>query len=497
MSPSRTVSSVLLAASALFGSAPLVAAVSPDQVVATYATIAFRNYRDAVTSAKVLQQTIATFVSTPSAAGLVRSRQAWLAAREDYLTTEVFRFYGGPIDSDPDNLEVRINGWPLDEQWVDYTVDTPDSGIVNSTKDYPALTPDLLSELNEKGGEKNIAAGYHALEFLLWGQDRSKTGPGERPFTDYVDGGTAKHQDRRRAYLTQAAALLVKQLEQVTSAWDPAVAGNYRARFLAEKPAEAAKKAFTGIIILAGDELSGERLAVAYETQDQEEEQSCFSDNTHRDTILNTTGIQNIWLGHYKDIKGPGLIDLVDVANPQFAAIASAASARITAALADATSIPVPFDQAIMGGERDSGRKAILATIESLEGTADDLVAAAKAAGIEIEFGANANNAIVGLKEILAHLPLIEAAVAANDKAATTTAVDTVFGKWVRIETALSRESPTQYRTIETAMNVVKNAAVRAKTPDPGKVATACAALAKQIEAVLPTLKADEPAAPK
>ncbi len=495
MNLSSVLPSVLLIAGALLAGTPLAAAqVTTEAVVATYATIAYRNYSDAVVSAKALQQAIAGFTAKPSAAGLAAARAAWLAAREDYLTTEVFRFYGGPIDADPENVEVKINGWPLDEQWVDYTVDTPDTGIVNDAKDYPTLTADLLVELNEKGGEKNLAAGYHAIEFLLWGQDRSKVGPGDRPFTDYVDSGTAKHQDRRREYLNQAAALLVKQLEQVAAAWDPAVAGNFRAQFLAEKPAEAAKKAFTGIIMLAGDELSGERLAVAFETQDQEEEQSCFSDNTHRDTILNAIGIQNIWLGHYKDVQGPGLVDLVESANPQFA---SAASARITAAVAAATSIPVPFDQAIMGGEQDAGRKAILLTIENLEGAADNLVAAAKAAGIEIEFGANANNAIVGLKEILVQLPAIEAAVAANDKPATAAAVDVVFDKWVRIETAISRESPTQYKALESAMNVVKNAAVRAKTPNPAKVTGACATLAKQIAEVLPTLKAEETAAPK
>lgn len=506
MKLSSTLPSVLLIAGVLMAGTPLVAAdqvspdrVSPDRVttehvVETYAAIAYRNYSDSVVSAKALQQAIASFTAKPSAAGLAAARTAWLAAREDYGPTEVFRFYGGPIDADPENVEVKINGWPLDEQWVDYTVETPNSGIVNDAKDYPALTPDLLVELNEKGGEKNIAAGYHAIEFLLWGQDRSKVGPGDRPYTDYVDGGTAQHQDRRRSYLNQAATLLVKQLEQVTTAWDPAVAGNYRAQFLAEKPAEAAKKAFTGIIILAGDELSGERLAVAYETQDQEEEQSCFSDNTHRDTILNATGIQNIWLGHYKDIQGPGLVDLVEAANPQFA---SAASARITAAVAAAKSIPVPFDQAIMGDDQDPGRKAILATIENLEGAADNLVAAAKATGIEIEFGANANNAIVGLKEIITQLPAIEAAVAANDKEATAAAVDVVFDKWVRIETAVSRESPTLYKSLETAMNVVKNAAVRARTPNPAKVTSACAALAEKITSVLPTLKAAEPAAPE
>lgn len=451
-----------------------------------YATIAFRSYQASVTSATALQQAIHAFVKQPSAAGLAACRTVWLAAREDYGPTEVFRFYGGPIDADPENVEVKINGWPLDEQWVDYTTDTPNSGIVNAAADYPELTGTLLAELNEKGGEKNIAAGYHAIEFLLWGQDRSATGPGDRPFTDYVDGGTAKHQDRRRQYLTQAADLLVAQLTQVTKAWDPAQAGNYRAQFLAEPTAAALKKAFTGIIMLAGDELSGERLAVAYETQDQEEEQSCFSDNTHRDTILNATGIQRIWLGQFQDLKGPGLQVLVAAKDP---AAAAATTGHIAAAVAAAQSIPAPFDQAILGANSSPGRLAILTTIQQLETSADDLVSAAKAIGIDIEFGANANNAIVGIKDVAAKLPEIVAAVKAGDQAAAKAGVDAIFGQWLRFETAVSRELPTQYKALESAMNAVKNEAVRAKQPSLDKVTAATEALRQQLEAVVPLLK--------
>lgn len=460
--------------------------LSSAQVVDTYATIAYRTYADSVTSAKALQAAIYAFTAKPSAEGLLAAKAAWLAAREDYGPSEVFRFCNGPIDAEPDNIETKINAWPLDEQWVDYTADTPDSGVINDAKGHPSFSGEVLVELNEQGGEKNIAAGYHAIEFLLWGQDRSKTGPGERPFTDYVDGGTAKNQDRRRAYLVQAADLLVKHLERVAHAWEPAVAGNHRAQLLAGKPEEALKAAFTGAIMLAGDELSGERLAVAYETQDQEEEQSCFSDNTHRDTILNAEGIQRVWLGQFKDIRGPGLKDLVEAKDPQ---AASVATSRVAAAVAAAKAVPAPFDQAIQGVDGDAGRKAVLATIQELENEADELVVAAKAIGVDIEFGANANNAIVGIKDLQAQLPAVVVAVKAGDKAAAKAAVDVLFERWLRFETAISREAPTNYRAIESAMNAVRNEAVRAKQPDAAKAQAAGDTLIKALDAVLPLLK--------
>ena len=463
-------------------------ATTPARVVETYATIAFRSYSAALTSTKALQTAIHAFAERPSSEGLIACRRAWVAAREDYSPTEVYRFASGPIDAEPLNVETKINGWPLDEQWLDYTADTPDSGIINNVKEYASFTPDLLLEVNEKGGEKNIAMGYHALEFLLWGQDRSKTGPGERPATDFIDGGTAKHQDRRRVYLVLAADLLVQQLTEIAKAWDPAIAGNYRATFMALPPATALKQAFTGMVMLAGDELSGERLAVAYETQDQEEEQSCFSDNTHRDTIRNAEGVQQVWLGRFQDIRGPGLADLVAARDTQ---VAARVSDHVLAAVAAAQAIPVPFDQAIQGGNDLPARKAVLATIEALEVATDDLVEAAKKIGIDLEFGANANNAIVGAKDLQERLPAVVAAVKAGDTAATKAAVDVLFEKWLRFETAISRQAPLSYKAMESALNAVRNEAVRAKKPDVAKVTAATAALSQQIDTVLPLLKQD------
>ena len=61
--------------------------------------------------------------------------------------------------------------------------------INGETVDATKITPEFLSgTLQEAGGiEANVATGYHAIEFLLWGQDLNGTGPGagNRPYTDY------------------------------------------------------------------------------------------------------------------------------------------------------------------------------------------------------------------------------------------------------------------------------------------------------------------------
>ena len=85
--------------------------------------------------------------------------------------------------------EGQLNAWPLDENMIDYTSDTNGKiagakNIINTpTKFTPVgdepqevdtsiINTATISALNENGGDANVATGYHAVEFLLWGQDQ-------------------------------------------------------------------------------------------------------------------------------------------------------------------------------------------------------------------------------------------------------------------------------------------------------------------------------------
>ena len=140
-----------------------------------------------------MQSAIGRFIKAPSAEGLDKTRQAWRDAREFYGQTEDFRFYGGPID-DENGPEGQINAWPLDEAYVDYVEGKPTAGLVNNTQ--VKITKAALIDANERGGEENISAGWHAVEFLLWGQDLSATGPCNRSYEYYV---TAKKVQAARS----------------------------------------------------------------------------------------------------------------------------------------------------------------------------------------------------------------------------------------------------------------------------------------------------------
>ena len=353
------------------------ASIAP--VLNHYAEIVYANYADTLQATQAMQKAIDAFLAQPSAETQQAAQKAWRAAREFYGQTEAYRFYGGPIDDD-DGPEGRINAWPMDESFVDGVQGMANVGLIND-RGF-AITKDTLSAQNERGGEENIATGYHAIEFLLWGQDQSETGPGNRSYTDFVDG-KAPNADRRRQYLKVVTDLLVDDLDGLVKAWRPGSKLNYRSLFV-EGGQESLRKIFVGLGSLSRGELAGERLEVALNSQDQEDEHSCFSDNTHRDAVTDALGIENVWLGRYARadgtvMQGPGLRDLVAAKD---AAVADRTSRQIAASVAAANAIQAPFDREIVGAKDAPGRQRIQATVSSLVQQSKDLVAAANAVGI-------------------------------------------------------------------------------------------------------------------
>ncbi len=368
----------LAALLSLVGLPRLAYTASVDAVTRHYADMVHAGYADTLVAALELQSAIRAFTDQPSADSLSTARKAWLAAREWYGQTEAYRFYGGPIDDD-DGPEGRINAWPLDESYVDYVEGRANSGVINDRE--VAIDKETLAEMNERGGEENISAGWHAIEFLLWGQDLNDNGPGNRSFKDFVDGARP-NADRRRQYLQVATQLLIDDLRSLVDAWKPG-ADNYRREF-EQGGDESLRKIIVGIGSLSRGELAGERMEVALNTQDQEDEHSCFSDNTHRDIVSNALGIQNVWLGRYvrrdgSTMTGPSLRDLVAQRD---AKLAKQVTARIEKSVALTRAIQAPFDREISGGRDAPGPRRVQQTIDSLVQQSKDLVDAANAIGI-------------------------------------------------------------------------------------------------------------------
>tara|TARA_B100000749_G_scaffold280891_1_gene280339 strand:+ start:109814 stop:110983 length:1170 start_codon:yes stop_codon:yes gene_type:complete len=291
------------------------------EVSQQYGVVVYNNYSDAYTSVVALRESIEAFIKNPTPASHEAAKRAWLDSRYIYGQTEAFRFYNGPIDNE-NGPEGQINAWPLDEAYIDYVNGSMDSGIVQNPK--IAISRKTLIAANEGGSgdllkigkgfdpEKSISTGYHAIEFLLWGQDRDPNGPGSRSHLDYVKAkrGPRKFADRRGQYLLLSTQILEDDLKKLKDSWDPKGKNNYHKKF-SKDPKMAIRNILIGMGTLSKGELASERIDVALDTRDQEDEHSCFSDNTHVDIYTNVLGIYNVYRGEYKHLKGVGIRDLI------------------------------------------------------------------------------------------------------------------------------------------------------------------------------------------
>jgi putative iron-regulated protein len=351
-------------------------------VLTNYADIAFATYGDALSTAKALDVAIDALIADPSEATLTAARDAWKAARIPYQQSEAFRF-GSPI---VDEWEGRVNAWPLDEGLIDYVdagygtesdsnalyvanvIANPKITIDGVEVDATEITPTFLQDtLQEAAGvESNVATGYHAIEFLLWGQDLNGTeaGAGNRPYTDY---STAEHADRRAAYLKAASTLLVSDLEEMVANWDADGAAR------AALPELGISAILTGMGSLSFGEVAGERMKLGLLLHDPEEEHDCFSDNTHVSHLNDAIGVQNVYLGKYVRVdgtvvEGPSLSQVIaakdEALDGEIKALLDDTVAKMNV-MADRAIAGEAYDQQIAEGNTE-GNAVVQAAIDGL-----------------------------------------------------------------------------------------------------------------------------------
>ncbi|WP_435979153.1 imelysin family protein [Psychrobacter sp. DM4] len=412
---------------------------SLDRLLISYANIAQAAYKDSLETAKVLQAAIDAYVDMPTEANLAAAKAAYKAARKPYSQTEVFRFDEGFVSADDkrdissiDSWEGQVNAWPLDEALIDYVSDSyegeynSNDNIINSKsiavgsvqQDTNDITPELLVDMAEIGGsEANVTTGYHAIEFLLWGQDTNGVGEGagKRPVSDYVtaagqctSGDTVNDDvsicERRGEYLKAATQLLVEDLTAMEAQWQSKSENTLRSDILARKDDNALRQIMYQMGSLALGELASQRMQVAFVTGSTEDEHECFSDLTHISYANNARGIQNLFNGNYqtvtdKTIGGYGLKQyLIDTGHKGAADQSAADFTRVKSAFdvivekAENEGIKVDqmiatagqvSKQGISAEEQNMRRGWIESGITGLQALTDSLENAAKAVGID------------------------------------------------------------------------------------------------------------------
>lgn len=398
----------VVAAAALFPLSAQAAAPAAKDVLKNYADIALAGYEDSLTTAQALKGAIDTLLANPTEDALGKARAAWLAARVPYMQTEAFRF-GNPL---VDKWEGKVNAWPLDEGLIDYVAPGYAGGdenpfakanviantrlkaggkTINATK----ITKELLADKLQEAGkvEANVATGYHAVEFLLWGQDLNGTGPGAgaRKATDYsLTNCTNGHCDRRGQYLQTAAGLLIDDLQEMVDAWG--AKGKARAEVLNAGEKKGVARILTGLGSLSYGELAGERMKLGLMLHDPEEEHDCFSDNTHNSHYYDVVGMANVYAGQYKRVNGevvsgPSLSDYVAAKAPEADARVKAAlqgsMAAFTALKTTADSGKMAYDQMIAAGNAE-GNKLVSDAVDRLVEQKKALETVVAALGVKI-----------------------------------------------------------------------------------------------------------------
>jgi putative iron-regulated protein len=333
--------------------------------VAAYADHVHKTYAEAAAEAGKLEAAVTALLDAPSEETLSAARKAWIAARQPYLRSEAFRFYDGPIEA----IEGEINAWPMNEAFIDYVAGKADAGLINGKEPLDIAT---LATTNQKSDEADVTTGWHAIEFLLWGQDLSLDGPGQRPYTDYI--AAQNNNDRRREYLKAVTAKLVADIGVLETAWAPSIAGNYRDTFEKLDQREALGRIVNGMAILAGFEFMSERMSVALDSGDQEDEHSCFSDTTKQDFIYDLVGIKNVW-------HATGLGTLV-------ASRDEALAKRVSELLLDAevkiNKLSNPWDKVLASPKDSAERKDAEAAVASLQALGNGLKEAGNKLGVVV-----------------------------------------------------------------------------------------------------------------
>jgi putative iron-regulated protein len=402
----RLARAVCLASSLMLSGAVYAAPATPPSaasVLTTYGDIAQAMFEDSVTTAKALQTAVNAFLAAPTAANLAAARNAWKAARVPYLQSEGYRFGNAIVDE----REGEVNSWPLDEGLIDYVAASYGTSsdenplytlnviakkqirIGSRQLDASVVDAKLLRQLQAaQGVEANVATGYHAIEFLLWGQDLHGTGPGagERPATDYdMKACTHGNCDRRAAYLKAATTMLVEDLSAMAADWAPG--GKARAQLAAKGTNGGLATILTGIGSLSYGEMAGERMKLGLILHDPEEEQDCFSDNTHNSHYYDGLGMTGIWRARYTRVDGRVVqgASLRDYAMAKNADAARRLDARMDDTMAKlklikdtADSGKMAYDQMI-GSGNTAGNKMVEDAIDALiaQTRADEAVVAA------------------------------------------------------------------------------------------------------------------------
>ena len=301
--------------------------------------VAYTSLSRANRSAQVMDSKLASFMYHPNPMSQEEITQSWRQAYDDFLASLIFAYL--PIQDPPDwhtqriaynDLLVQLDSWPIEGGYIDYIPGYPFSGIVNDL----ALVIDEKNIRSQHGftDPTNASLGYHAIEFMFWGQEGKRSAhdffPQENtapvPINDAEEslhnhseedisqGGDSLHipqnHNRRRQYTKLLSEILQKDLHRIQRRWE--VSSGYYAQLLQQSSPENTLQA----ALIAGQRfISEELLQKRFQLISSE-----FSNTSQQDLLALLTGLESWYLPKDEEQQEASLGFLMQQADSQIAA---------------------------------------------------------------------------------------------------------------------------------------------------------------------------------
>lgn len=275
--------------------------------------VARPQYNDLASKSDALYNSIVALQATPTDANLTAARQSWKDMRAVWERCEGFLF--GPVDDD--NYDPYMDTWPTDYVQMDSLLNSSGSLTLNAIQN---ITLSLR--------------GFHPLEYILFGQNGTRT----------AAGITA----RQKEYMSSLATDLRNNCHALADAWEP-TKGAYGVQITVT--GERAKYATRREVFLAMvdglieicEEVGEGKMEEPFVEKNPQKVESPYSGNSVTDFRNNIVGLQNVYLGRYT-ADGAGLNDIVAMSN---AALDNKLQAQIAEAIASFDNITLPYERAI------------------------------------------------------------------------------------------------------------------------------------------------------
>ncbi|RYZ58420.1 MAG: peptidase M75 [Proteobacteria bacterium] len=299
-------------------------------------------YSELAEKSAALKAATDTFAGAQTQANLDAARAAWIATRIPWERSEAFLF--GPVDSN--GYDPAMDDWPLDHTKLDATVAAGSTDVATAETDVK---------------------GFHAIEFLLWGYNKSKTLASITTAEDnYLKLLTADH--------VRVTALLRDSWKEGSPSYATVfTTAGESGNDIYTSPQAAVQEMLEAMIGIA-DEVANGKISGPYKDQDSNKVESQFSYNSLVDFQDNLYSLRNVYFGSRDGTAATA--SLSTFVKAKDAALDVQVRAEIEAAIASIGLIPEPFRDSLKDPAAAPTIDAAIAAINTLGETLNTKVRA-------------------------------------------------------------------------------------------------------------------------